>query len=184
MHLTKMIKLSMTSGRSTQDIFVKFSPDFGVAHGVCWWWCWLWLVWQSERLGNKCPRAYLGVLGILIQTSPRHSLPFSFQSSSLSSWSGIARLLDDNFETTWIFLYNFVATVRQRWDNFKTTMGNFLRQILATFRQLGATWWLLSDYKRCLPCGQHLAILTKYHTSAFIFANSSSAEKQELIVVI
>ena len=27
------------------------------------------------------------------------------------------------------FLYNFVATVRQLWDNFKTTMGNFLRQI-------------------------------------------------------
>ena len=41
------------------------------------------------------------------------------------------------------FLYNFVATVRQLWDNFKTIMGNFLRQILATFRQLGATWWLL-----------------------------------------
>ena len=142
MHLTKMIKLSMTSGRSTQDIFVKFSPDFCVALGVCWWWCLLWLVWQSERLGNKCPRAYLGVLGILIQTSPRHSLPFSFQSSSLSSWSGIARLLDDNLETTlkqlgYNFLYNFVATVRQLWDNFKTTMGNFLRQNLGNFQ---TTW--------------------------------------------
>ena len=142
MHLTKMIELSMTSGGSTQDIFVKFCPDFGVAPCVCWWWCLLWLVWQSERLGNKCPRAYLGVLGILIQTSPRHSLPFSFQSSSLSSWSGIARLLDDNLETTlkqlgYNFLYNFVATVRQLWDNFKTTMGNFLRQNLGNFQ---TTW--------------------------------------------
>ena len=142
MHLTTMIKLLMTSGRSTQDIFVKFCPDFAdfadFALGVCWWWCLLWLVWQSERLGNKCPRAYLGVLGILIQTSPRHSLPFSFQSSSLSSWSGIATLLGDNFETTWNnFLYNFVATVRQLWDNFKTTMGNFLRQILGNFQ---TTW--------------------------------------------
>ena len=134
MHLTKMIKLSMTSGRSTQDIFVKFSPDFCVALGVCWWWCLLWLVWQSERLGNKCPRAYLGVLGILIQTSPRHSLPFSFQSSSLSSWSGIARLLGDNIETTWFYLFvqlccNCETTLGQLQDSngklFEANFGNF-----------------------------------------------------------